>query len=1020
MAIDQYSKLQIEIDVKSDSLKFVGAEVTSLQTQLRFLRREMTLGKYTEQEFAIINRALVQTENELSNVRAKNRELFGSLALLPGPIGDFAQKTQMAINGLREFSKISMKDLLDDFKNLGVQLFGTGKLLENIEKTELPKSGKGSGNMTDPDVLLQATTATAALSAATDAHNLALQEFGKNIAGQAVTNLNNFGDMMAKVETVTDKTTGQLTSMNVVVQQMNKTTGELGDQFVVLSREQAINASQTATVEMEHQKLKDAFKTETAANVLNTDATDANTLAKKGNIIATEANVVAENALTKSFKLSTIASGLKTGALRILSGILIGLPSIIVAASAALLGFIAIPLADRFREWITGTREFYLENEALARSINANKIVLDKTLVDAKRRQAQENADLKAKYATDAELRKKDLKDQKENLKLANDAVSEAIANENKAAAQTRKQVGLFGMSSAEAETARKNFQDAVDQRIDMEAKRDEIIGQGNVKFYQDQEARRKKADTDNLRDLDAKIQREIESVRTESKTLIDLYTQRNNLVDKMNNNITLSETERLERKRIQTKAINEAIIEDNLRVLQSNADSIERQIEVVEKGSAEEYELRRKLAKANRDIALEEAKKDQKTRENNEKNANTKLAKDLIEIDKMYWREKMNLRQTELNSLYEGTVEFYDKERELEQESYRLKLIEAKNNAELIEALAKEHKRRLLEIDANELDAKADIEKRKAETAMVSLKTEEVGFLESFGVIKEANKKKFQDLADSENLEYEARKVRAAGNNEQLELINKEHVLRLGEIEVQRVMAAQETNQLIIDSTTQFGSAIGQIGQAIMEGAQGRNQQQFESAKGVAKAGVIIEKASAIGQIWSNNAVANAKAVAAFPLTAGQPWVTINTVTAGLSTVTTAAAAAKAIAEIDNRKFESRTGGATGSGRNYAMGGYIDGPRHSQGGVPLEAEGGEAIMTRGAVTAFAPLLSAINQMGGGTSFSQGAVGQSGYDFPTPPTQQFQQSQITKTYVVENELTTIQQRQARLKDLSTL
>ena len=1020
MAIDQYSKLQIEIDVKSESLKFVGAEVTSLQTQLRFLRREMTLGKYTEQEFAIINKALVQTENELSNVRARNRELFGSLALLPGPIGDFAQKTQMAINGLREFSKISMKDLIDDFKNLGTQLFGAGKLLENIEKTDLPKSGKGTGTITDPDVLLQAATATAALSAATDSHNLALQAYGKNISQQAVNNLNNLngtmegtGKIMAYVEQTTDATTGAITSMNVVVSGAE-------NQFAVLTREQALNASQTATAQKEYVNLTNAFAANSAASGLNTTEQEANTLAKEGNIIATEGETIA----TKKLTASTIASSAATGAWSLakkafgfVAGTTAGLITLLAVALTAVVG---IKYLDRLREWITGTREFALENEHLARSIESNKIVLDKTLVEARRRQATSNADLKARYATDAELRKKDLQDQKYNLTLANQAITQAIANENKAAEQSRKQVGLFGMSSAEAETARKNYQDAVDQRIDMEAKRDEIIGQGNVKFYQDREAKRKKADTDALRDLDVKIEREIDSVKTESVTLITLYTERNQLVDKMNNNITLSNTERLERERIQNKKINDAIIEDRLRVLQSEADRIERQIEVVEKGSAEEYELRRNLAKANRDIAMEEAKKDEKTRENNEKNANTKLAKDLIEIDKMYWRDKMNLRQTELNSLYEGTVEFYDKERELEQESYRLKLIEAKNNADLIEALAKEHKRRLLEIDAQELDAKADIEKRKAETAMSSLKIEEVGFIESFGIIREANKKKFQDLTDSENLEYEARKVRAAGNNEQLELLAKEHTLKLGEIEVQRVMAAQETNQLIIDSTSQFGAAIGQIGQAIMEGAQGRNQKQFENAKGIAKGGVIIEKAAAIGQIWSNNAVANAKAVAAFPVAGGQPWVTINTVTAGLSTITTAAAAAKAIAEIDNRKFEGGGAGATPSGRNYAMGGYIDGARHSQGGVPLEAEGGEAIMTRGAVTAFAPLLSTLNQMGGGTSFSQGAVGQAGFDFPQQSPQQSQQAQITKTYVVENELTTIQQRQARLKDLSTL
>jgi hypothetical protein len=58
--------------------------------------------------------------------------------------------------------------------------------------------------------------------------------------------------------------------------------------------------------------------------------------------------------------------------------------------------------------------------------------------------------------------------------------------------------------------------------------------------------------------------------------------------------------------------------------------------------------------------------------------------------------------------------------------------------------------------------------------------------------------------------------------------------------------------------------------------------------------------------------------------------------------------------------------------------------------------------------------------MGGGTSFSQGAVGQAGFDFPKSSSQDIQEPQITKTYVVESELTSIQQRQARLKDLSIL
>jgi hypothetical protein len=122
-------------------------------------------------------------------------------------------------------------------------------------------------------------------------------------------------------------------------------------------------------------------------------------------------------------------------------------------------------------------------------------------------------------------------------------------------------------------------------------------------------------------------------------------------------------------------------------------------------------------------------------------------------------------------------------------------------------------------------------------------------------------------------------------------------------------------------------------------------------------------------------------------------------------------------------------TGGGTGGGssapspnlgRNYADGGLIGGKRHAEGGTLIEAEQGEAIMTRGSVTMFGPLLSALNQAGGGKSFAPNAMVAS-YDNPqlNNPAQT-QSPVIMKTYVVSNELTTESEKQARLKNLSTL
>jgi hypothetical protein len=86
-----------------------------------------------------------------------------------------------------------------------------------------------------------------------------------------------------------------------------------------------------------------------------------------------------------------------------------------------------------------------------------------------------------------------------------------------------------------------------------------------------------------------------------------------------------------------------------------------------------------------------------------------------------------------------------------------------------------------------------------------------------------------------------------------------------------------------------------------------------------------------------------------------------------------------------------------------------------------IEAEAGEAVMTRGAVTMFRPLLSMMNQMGGGTSFNvpNGLVTLPDNPIRNNPSEE-QTPIIMKTYVVERELTTSQEKQARLKNLSTL
>jgi len=79
-------------------------------------------------------------------------------------------------------------------------------------------------------------------------------------------------------------------------------------------------------------------------------------------------------------------------------------------------------------------------------------------------------------------------------------------------------------------------------------------------------------------------------------------------------------------------------------------------------------------------------------------------------------------------------------------------------------------------------------------------------------------------------------------------------------------------------------------------------------------KALFLFQQTAAIGQIIFNTGIANAKALAASPLTFGQPWVTINTITGAASI---AAVVAQSIAGFSG-------GGYTGSGNKNEVAGQV------------------------------------------------------------------------------------------------
>ena len=138
----------------------------------------------------------------------------------------------------------------------------------------------------------------------------------------------------------------------------------------------------------------------------------------------------------------------------------------------------------------------------------------------------------------------------------------------------------------------------------------------------------------------------------------------------------------------------------------------------------------------------------------------------------------------------------------------------------------------------------------------------------------------------------------------------------------------------------------------------------ESKAGKGFAIAGLLVEKAAAVSKIIANTAIANAKAAAASPVTLGQPFVTINSIAAGLGISSAVAATAKGIGQI------------SGATPKAAKGMTLQGNRHSAGGINLfdgsgspvvNAEDGENIyvINRNA-SALINGLSNVNQLTGG------------------------------------------------------
>ena len=109
-------KIDIQFDIDNKAVKIAGEETMKLTQQVRLLKAELASGKYSQQEFELLSKKLGDVQDQMQKTRARSGDLFTSLQLIPGPIGEIASKFNGAIALLKTFSSFSLADLTFQFK----------------------------------------------------------------------------------------------------------------------------------------------------------------------------------------------------------------------------------------------------------------------------------------------------------------------------------------------------------------------------------------------------------------------------------------------------------------------------------------------------------------------------------------------------------------------------------------------------------------------------------------------------------------------------------------------------------------------------------------------------------------------------------------------------------------------------------------------------------------------------------------------------------------------------------------
>jgi hypothetical protein len=743
-----------------------------------------------------------------------------------------------------------------------------------------------------------------------------------------------------------------------------------------------------------------------------------------------------QEGLASAFIKTGVAEGVAATGARVFAAALTatGIGALVVGlglAISALMDFASSE--DEVAEAVKST------NEAL----EAQKQIYNEIDGDRKRIQKVRLADLKANGATEAELRKQQIAD-------AKDDIIEAADNQKKVERETYKGLAkIEGEYSDEAVAQREKLYagllEAQNKYQDSIANKQILEFENTLKNQQEADAAKKKAEDDAkkasedaARAKEERYKKEVEANRQKWQKLIDddviagKDTTENEVklkegllaINKKYGKDTFDIAEEIRLKNAAAdkkakedklafeKEVNDALVNTDIeRRDQAIANEKEKFQKLLdnEKLSAEQRVALQTALQENIDKIISDYDKKQETDQKTKLQKEQDYQKTLAQIKEEALRveyDDLEMQRQELRGIdklfdddgINAKIEYYNKLailRDAEFERERQAIIDLATTTKEEEA---DKALKLQEIDKKIADNKKSIgdEIAKLEEDRNLLSLEKIqGYLATAQELTNA----FGAFLDMQNADREQKTRESYDKQEEEALL---------------AYKASIDNEAISDAEklkikTAYEASSKDL-------AYKRALQEYEDGKTSFENGKKLQYAQAsIGIIQGG--------IQAFTSLAGIP--VVGPILGGIAAAAVAAAGIIQLATISKASYSGKKPlppvddsavGAGSGGSKFGQGGLLTGRKHAEGGIPTafgELEGGEYVVNRQATEAFLPLLDKINGMGSGSGAPNNlsVAGEQAVAQPTP---------IIKTYVVATEVSSQQEANKRINDIARL